>query len=156
MRSETRGETKIDLLQCLRSQDVVDLITSWLTVVDTRNAQGTSKWWNTSLNPEVWCEELGVPLKVIEDFHHLFRTTPPRLRTLVLRSPDFLHEGERGKVALEAPTLIARFVSLHKLVLVDVLGTIDIDLQPLSKLVALQDFTIWGAPLGLFNGREVV
>jgi hypothetical protein len=155
LRSETRGDTKIDLLQCLRSQDVVDLITSWLTVVDTRCAQGTSKWWKTSLHPEVWCEELGVPLKLIEDFHHLFRTTPPRLRTLVLRPPSRAL-FQRGKIALEAPTLIARFVSLHKLVLVDVLGTVDMDLQPLSKLVALQDFTIWGAPLGVFNGRKVV
>ena len=146
LRSEIRGNTKIDLLQCLQSQDVVNRITSWLTVVDTRNAQGTSRWWHTSLNPEFWCEELGVPLKLIEDFHHLFRTTPPRLRTLVLRPPSRAL-FQRGKIALEAPTLIARFVSLHKLVLVDVLGTVDIDLQPFSKLVALQDLYYLGRSL---------
>jgi hypothetical protein len=155
LRSEIRGNTKIDLLQCLQSQDVVNRITSWLTVVDTRNAQGTSRWWHTSLNPEFWCEELGVPLTLIEDFHHLFRITPPRLRTLVVR-PPFMNREERAKVASEVPTLIAKLAGLHKLVLVDVLGTVNIDLQPLTKLVALQDLTIWGAPLGLFNGWQVV
>jgi len=75
-----------------------------------------------------------MPLRLKEDYHHLRRNVPQRLRTLELWPQQLISATDVN--------LIADIVSLRKLVFTNVLETVDIDFQPFSRLVALEDFTL--------------
>jgi hypothetical protein len=129
----------------------MEIITSYLSLVDARVARGTSARWAKIIKPAKWCQGLGLCLQNKKDFN-LLLPTPERLLTLDV-SPYRMQDKRR--MMLIAAEEASKVKSLKKIVFRrftrSSYSDFVIDLLPLGKLTQLEDLSLldFGRFLGL-------
>jgi hypothetical protein len=119
----------------------MEVITSYLSLVDARVARGTSARWAKIIKPAKWCRGLGLYLTRKKDCNILL-PTPKRLLTLEVWPHSIKDRRQIIPIAAEEASKVK---SLKKIVFRNFTRTyadLVLDLLPLGKLTQLEDLSL--------------